>query len=51
MGAGMKMKAGASSIVLVGHWNRHILVPKWVGDHVFNETKFKVEFNFESVFY
>lgn len=44
----MKMKTGASSIVLVGHWNRHILVPKWVGDYVFNETKFKVEFNFES---
>ncbi len=44
----MKMKAGASSIVLVGHWNRHILVPKWVGDYVFDETKFTVEFNFES---
>ena len=40
----MKIKENSISVVIVGHWNLHILTPRWINAHIFNEPQLKVEF-------
>ena len=40
----MKIPDETSTVVLVGNWNPYILMPEWVGKHIFGEEKITAEF-------
>ena len=40
----MKLKKNSISVVIVGHWNLHILTPSWINANIFKESKLQVEF-------
>ncbi|MBN2208524.1 MAG: hypothetical protein JW759_04435 [Candidatus Coatesbacteria bacterium] len=42
----MKIPDETSTIVLLGNWNPYILMPEWVGKHIFEEEKITAEFLF-----
>jgi hypothetical protein len=45
----MKIKTDSFNIVIVGHWNRHIFNPKWVGKNIFNADKIQIEFPLNAI--
>ncbi len=42
----MRVKEGSFTIILVGHWNKYILTPDWIGKNIFKDDQIGVEVAF-----